>query len=71
MFDEYKKYLGKIALNIKKERLKQKLSQEKLSELANLSLNCVHKIENVKQDVRLSSLYQIAEALGKELKDLV
>jgi transcriptional regulator with XRE-family HTH domain len=66
-----KELLEKIALNVKAERFKQKITQEHLAELSNLSINCISNIENAKQDVRVCSMNAVALALGKELKDLI
>jgi transcriptional regulator with XRE-family HTH domain len=66
-----KELLEKIALNVKAERFKQKITQEHLAELSNLSINCISNIENAKQDVRICSMNAVALALGKELKDLI
>ncbi len=66
-----KELLQKIALNVKMERFKQKITQEYLAELANLSINCISNIENAKQDVRICSINAVARALGKDLKDLI
>jgi transcriptional regulator with XRE-family HTH domain len=63
--------LEKIALIVRAERFKQKLSQEKLAELAGLSINFISNVENAKQDIRICNLNSLAKALGKELKDFI
>ena len=60
--------LEKIALIVRAERFKQKLSQEKLAEL---SINFISNVENAKQDIRICNLNSIAKALGKDLKDFI
>ena len=63
--------LEKIAINIRTERFKQKLSQEDLAELTGLSVNFISNVENAKQDIRICNANAIAIALGKDLKDFI
>lgn len=71
IMDKNKELLEKIAINVRTERFKQKLSQEKLAELTGLSINFISNVENAKQDVRICNINIIAIALGKELKDFI
>ncbi|MDD3594076.1 MAG: helix-turn-helix domain-containing protein [Candidatus Gastranaerophilales bacterium] len=66
-----KQLLEKIAVAVRAERFKQKISQERLAELAGLSVNFISNVENAKQDVRLGNLNAIAHALKKSIKDLI
>ena len=52
-------------------REKRDISQGKLAEKADLSLNFISELERGNTDVSLASLLQIAKALDVELKDLV
>lgn len=61
----------KISLNIKIERIKKKLSQEQLSELANLSKNTIGNIERGEVSPTIATLEKIANALGIKFTDLV
>jgi len=65
-----KELLEKIAITVRTERFKQKLSQDDLAELTGLSVNFISNVENAKQDIRICNVKIIAEALGKDLKDL-
>ena len=67
MSDERIKTLG---FNIKVERLRQKITQEKLAELVDLSLNSITKIEGGKQVPSCLVLYDIAKVLGIDIKEL-
>lgn len=71
IMDKNRELLEKIAINVRTERFKQKLSQGELAELTGLSMNFISNIENAKQDVRICNVNTIAIALGKELKDLI
>ena len=63
------KRVATIGFNIKIERLKIKMTQEKLAELSNISLNSVTNIETGKQVPSCLVLYDIAKALGVEIED--
>ena len=63
-----KELLEKIAINVRTERFKQKISQEKLAELSGLSINFISNVENAKQDIRICNLNSIAIALNKKLE---
>ena len=67
---EHEELLKKIAINIRNARFLQKLSQEDLAEKSGLSVNFISNIENAKQDVRLSSLVALANALSKDFSEL-
>ena len=67
--DKNKELLEKIAINIRTERFKQKLSQEDLASLSGLSVNFINNIENAKQDIRVCNLNSIAEALHKTVSE--
>lgn len=69
--DKNQELLEKIALNVRNERFKQKLSQEDLANLTGLSVNFISNIENAKQNVRICNVNSVAIALNKTLKDLI
>ena len=52
-----------VARTVRKLRLKMKLSQERLAELAGLHTNTVRRLESVKYDPALSTLLKLARAL--------
>ena len=56
-----------IAEELKAAREAQGLSQRKLSQLAGVPQGHISKIENGNVDLRVSSLIQLARALGLEL----
>ncbi len=64
--------LPPLARNIKKYRSQQKISQDKLSKLANVTLHTLAKIESgATADPRIETVNRIANALGVTLDDLM
>lgn len=64
--------MSKIAKNIKKLRRQQKISQDRLSKLADLSLNTVVSIETgTNSNPTIETLTKIAKALGVGVDDLI
>ena len=60
-----------IGMRIKHERSRQKMSQERLAELADLSIAHTSHIETGNTKVSLPALVKIANALSVSLNDLV
>ena len=61
-----------IGNEIRYYRIKQKLSQEKLAEKSNLSLNFISKLETGRiSNISLNKLLNICKALGIQLGKLV
>ncbi len=61
-----------IAKNIKKYRKKAGISQDKLSKLANITLQAITKIElGITPDPRIGTMSKIANALGVSVDDLI
>lgn len=60
-----------IADNMRQYRAKSRVSQERLSELANLSQQHISNIENELVNPSVEVLLKISEALGVTLNDLV
>ncbi len=52
--------------NLRKYRLKQKLSQEKLSELCGLHRTYISDIERFQRSISLENIQRIADGLGIE-----
>ena len=64
--------MSTIGKNIKKFRLDKELSQDKLSKLADLSLNTVVKIElDESPNPTIETIQRIAKALGVSVDDLL
>lgn len=63
--------LGKLAVNLKKERKKQRYSQKRLAEDAGISRLIISNIERRCGDPRLSSMEKIASTLGVPLSALL
>lgn len=63
--------LIKLGQKIKFERTKRKISQEKLAELANLSIHGVSNIETGKTDIRYTNLLQISKAFNLRICELL
>lgn len=71
IMDKNKELLEKIAIAVRTERFKQKLTQEDLAQLTGLSVNLISNVENAKQDTRICNVNTIAMSLGKELKEFI
>ena len=66
------KNLSKIGINIKKFRREKNYSLEKVSKLADISLNTVVKIESgINKNPTIETLSKIAKALEVNLDDLI
>ncbi len=64
--------MSTIGKNIKKYRQEKELSQDKLSKLADLSLNTVVKIElDESPNPTIETIQRIAKALGVSVDDLL
>ena len=64
------KRLEKLGFNIKVERLRKKLSQAKLAEMANISMESVQKIETGKQTPSVFVFFDIQKDLGVPVETL-
>lgn len=63
---------SKISANIKKYRLKNGISQDKLSKLADVTYHTIIKIESgVNKNPTIETLGNIAKALGVGVDDLI
>ena len=66
------KELSIIAKNIKKYREKKRISQDKLSKLAGITLHTITKIESgATPDLRIETVKKIADALDISVDDLL
>ena len=63
--------LKNLGINIKGERLRRNISQEKLAELTNISRNSVSLIETGKINPTILKVIDIAEVLGVDIKVLL
>ena len=68
---EMKKYYKELATNIRVERARLKISQLKLAEMAEISLDTVNMIEREIGNPRFSTIISIAKALNVDLNTLV
>ena len=63
---------SKIAGNIKKLRRKKDISQDRLSKLADLSVNTIANVESgYNPNPTIETLLKIANALGVSVDDLI
>jgi len=66
------KEISIIAKNIKKNRAKKGISQDKLSKLADITLHTITKIESgATPNPRIETVKKIADALGVSIDDLM
>lgn len=67
----HKKYFELIGSNIKKSRLAQNLSQQKLADKCEkVDRSKISDIENAKEDFMLSTLLEICDALSIDLSEI-
>lgn len=64
---EDKNRLRNLGINIKSERLRRDISQEKLAELTNISRNSISLIETGKINPTILKVIDIANVLGIEV----
>ena len=65
-----KKLIAKnIGVTLKKLRVDRDLSMQQLATLAEIEKSQIYRIENGKVDVRISTLYLLAEALKIEVTE--
>ena len=67
---EDKNRLRNLGINIKSERLRRDISQEKLAELTNISRNSISLIETGKINPTILKVVDIANVLGVDLSAL-
>ena len=65
-------YFNIIRYNIKKQREKNKLTQQQLADKANITMNYLAKIESTKMQrgISIVTLGRIADALNIDIKEL-
>jgi len=63
--------LLELGNQIRLERMKRDISQEKLAEMANVSIRTISDIERGITDIRYTNLLQIAEAFGITLAEML
>ena len=68
---EEKNRLRNLGINIKSERLRRKISQEKLAELTNISRNSISLIETGKINPTILKVIDIANVLNVDLNILI
>ncbi|MFA5287439.1 MAG: helix-turn-helix transcriptional regulator [Candidatus Omnitrophota bacterium] len=62
--------LEQFGARVRKYRLKKKLSQEKLAELADLHRTYIGQVECGKRNLALKNIAKLAKALNVSMKDL-
>ena len=68
---DYNLKLLELGNKIRLERMKRKFSQEKLAELADVSIRTISDIERGITDIRYTNLLQIANAFDLTLSQLL
>ncbi len=58
----------KLGIMLRQARVNAGLTQEELAQKLNTKKSAISRIENHAEDIRLSTLEKVAEALGKTLK---
>ena len=60
-----------FAHNLKVERIKKSISQQKLAELAGFSVPYISNVENAKHKISLISAFKIAQILEKSIDEML
>ena len=60
----------KLVQKIRIERMKRKMSQEKLAELAELNRNFIGMVERGESNITVKNLENISKAFNMEIKEL-
>ncbi len=63
--------LSRFGRRIREERMKKRLSQEELAELANVHRTYIGMIERAEKNITLSNMEKLAKALGIDVRDLL
>jgi transcriptional regulator with XRE-family HTH domain len=63
--------LFKIGQSVRYLRLKKGISQEELAYKANLNMNSISTLERGVNNVKIKTLYQIADALSVEIMEIL
>lgn len=69
--NKYELEIIKLGLLIKELRRKEKITQEQLSTLCNVDVRTIQRIEKGKQNITISLLFTIADALKIESSTLI
>ncbi len=56
---------------IRLERMKKDIAQEQLAEMAKVSVRTISDVERGISDIRYTNLFQISDALGMTLSELL
>ena len=63
--------LFKIGQSVRYLRMKQKLSQEELAYRSELNINSISTLERGLNNIKIKTLYRIAEALNLDVDDIL
>jgi transcriptional regulator with XRE-family HTH domain len=69
--NKYESEIIQLGLIIKDLRLKEKITQENLSALCDVDVRTIQRIEKGKQNISISLLFTIAEALNVKANILI
>ncbi len=63
--------LKKFGKNVKIERIKKDLTQEKFAEVLDVSTNYIACIENGRQNMSLGKILELSKALGVDINNFL
>lgn len=69
--EDYKRVLKVIGLKFRIERTKQRLSQEKFAEIANVHTNYIGKVERGEQNLTVKKIVELTNSLGISLSNII
>ena len=58
-------------MNVRRERMARKITQEKLAEAVDLNIRTIQKIEAGHVNILLTTVHRLKKALGSEWDDLL
>ncbi|MDD4980782.1 MAG: helix-turn-helix transcriptional regulator [Candidatus Omnitrophica bacterium] len=62
--------LEQFGAKVRKYRIKKKLSQEKLAEIADLHRTYIGQVESGKRNIALKNIEKLAKALNVDIREL-
>ena len=69
--EDYKEVLKAIGLRFRIERTRQRLSQEKFAEIANVHTNYIGKVERGEQNLTIKKIVELANTLNISISSIL
>ena len=69
--EDFKRVLKVISLRFRIERIKQRLSQEKFVEIANVHTNYISKVERGEQNLTVKKIVELTNSLNIPISNII